>query len=344
MRQRHRASVLAVMTIVILAALAPAGITVAQAPRRTLVIGMPVTPPNLPHLGVYVAKDLGYFEEEGINLELAAFESGLQSLRGGVSGSVDILGASSEPVINAISRGAKIRSIFSYAHRLTVVMAAQESVRRPADLRGKNLGIQEVGAFREVMTRAVLHSAGLTQQDVNYVPVSSAGYITALIGNKIDTAILHIDQAYMARTKKASLHPLVPLWEIMPSYWYGTFSTTEELLRKDSDLLARAVAAIIKAHRFMYRNKERTLDLASKHTGYPKEVLGPAYDALAAAKVWPVNDGMPAEMVQVTINKMVEIGLLKENEKPKVEHVVDRGPANAALAKLGRWTDDSGWK
>ena len=332
------------MTIVILAALAPAGITVAQVPRRTLVIGMPVTPPNLPHLGVYVAKDLGYFDEEGINLELAAFESGLQSLRGGVSGSVDILGASSEPVIAAISRGAKIRSIFSYAHRLTVVMAAQESIRRPADLRGKNVGIQEVGAFREVMTRAVLHSAGLTQQDVNYVPVSSAGYITALIGNKIDTAILHIDQAYMARTKKASLHPLVPLWEIMPSYWYGTFSTTEELLRKDSDLLARAVAAIIKAHRFMYRNKERTLDLASKHTGYPKEVLGPAYDALAAAKVWPVNDGMPAEMVQVTINKMVEIGLLKENEKPKVEHVVDRGPANAALAKLGRWTDDSGWK
>src|SRR2546427_1367075 len=334
---------LAIITLVLLAALVAADIAKAQGPRR-LVIGMPVPPPNLPHIGVYIAKELGYFDEEGINVELAAFESGLQSLRGGVAGGLDIVGASSEPVITVISRGTKIRSIFSYAHRLTVVMAAQESIRRPADLRGKNLGIQEVGAFREVMTRAVLHSAGLTQQDVNYVPVSSAGYITALIGNKIDTAILHIDQAYMARTKKASLHPLVPLWEIMPSYWYGTFSTTEELLRKDSDLLARAVAAIIKAHRFMYRNKERTLDLASKHTGYPKEVLGPAYDALAAAKVWPVNDGMPAEMVQVTINKMVEIGLLKENEKPKVEHVVDRGPANAALAKLGRWTDDSGWK
>ena len=334
---------LAIITLVLLAALVAADIAKAQGPRR-LVIGMPVTPPNLPHIGVYIAKELGYFDEQGINVELTAFESGLQSLRGGVAGGLDIVGASSEPIITVISRGAKIRIIFSYAHRLTVVMAAQESIRRPADLRGKNLGIQEVGAFREVMTRAVLHSAGLTQQDVNYVPVSSAGYITALIGNKIDTAILHIDQAYMARTKKASLHPLVPLWEIMPSYWYGTFSTTEELLRKDSDLLARAVAAIIKAHRFMYRNKERTLDLASKHTGYPKEVLGPAYDALAAAKVWPVNDGMPAEMVQVTINKMVEIGLLKENEKPKVEHVVDRGPANAALAKLGRWTDDSGWK
>ena len=41
---------------------------------------MPVTPPNLPHIGVYIAKELGYFDEEGINVELTAFESGLQSL------------------------------------------------------------------------------------------------------------------------------------------------------------------------------------------------------------------------------------------------------------------------
>jgi ABC-type nitrate/sulfonate/bicarbonate transport system substrate-binding protein len=333
----------AITTLIILAALAPASIAAAQSSRR-LVIGMPVTPPNLPHVGVYIAKELGYFDEQGINVELTAFESGIQSLRGGVAGGLDIVGASSEPIITAISRGAKMRSIFSYAHRLTVVMAAQESIRRAADLRGRNLGIQDVGAFREVMTRAVLHSAGLSPQDVNYVPVASAGYIAALVSNKIDTAILHIDQAYMARAKKASLHPLIPLWEVMPNYWYGTFTANEELIRKEPDLLSRAVAAIIRAHRFMYRNKERTLDLASKHTGYPKEVLSPAYDALAAAKVWPVNDGMPAEMVDVTINKLVEIGLLKENEKPKVEQVVDRGPANTALAKLGRWTDDTAWK
>jgi NitT/TauT family transport system substrate-binding protein len=335
---------LTVMILIIIAILMAPGNAKAQAPQRKLVIGMPVTPPNLPHVGVYLAKELGYFDEEGINVELTAFESGLQSLRGGIAGGLDLVGASSEPVITVISRGAKIRSIFSYAHRLTVVMAAQESIRKPSELRGKNLGIQDVGAFREVMTRAVLQSAGLTSKDVNYVPVSSAGYIAALMENRIDTAILHIDQAHMARTKKASLHPLVPLWDVMPNYWYGTFTTNEEFLRKEPDLLSRAVAAIIKAHRFMYRNKDRTLELASKHTGYPKEVLSPAYDALAAAKVWPVNDGMPAEMVEVTINKLVEIGLLKETEKPKAEQVVDRGPANAALAKLGRWTDDPKWR
>src|SRR2546428_6410249 len=144
---------LAIITLVLLAALVAADIAKAQGPRR-LVIGMPVTPPNLPHIGVYIAKELGYFDEEGINVELAAFESGLQSLRGGVAGGLDIVGASSEPVITVISRGTKIRSIFSYAHRLTVVMAAQEKMPETADLPGKKPRLQEAGAFPRGMTQA----------------------------------------------------------------------------------------------------------------------------------------------------------------------------------------------
>src|SRR5262245_11076276 len=138
---------LTLMLLVVLVALIAPGTAKAQAPQRKLVIGMPVTPPNLPHVGIYLAKDLGYFNEEGINVELTAFESGLQSLRGGIAGGLDLVGASSEPVITVISRGAKIRSIFSYAHKLTVVMAAQESIRKPTDLRGKNLGIKAVEHF-----------------------------------------------------------------------------------------------------------------------------------------------------------------------------------------------------
>src|SRR5215469_1864191 len=121
---------LAIMTLGILLAVAAAGMASAQIPRRSLVIGMPVTPPNLPHIGVYIAKELGYFDEQGINVELTAFESGLQSLRGGIAGGVDVVAASSEPIVTVISRGAKIRTIFSYAHRLTVVMAAQDSIRK----------------------------------------------------------------------------------------------------------------------------------------------------------------------------------------------------------------------
>jgi hypothetical protein len=53
---------------------------------------------------------------------------------------------------------------------------------------------------------------------------------------------------------------------------------------------------------------------------------------------------MPADMVQTTTDTLPEIGLPEEDEQPRVERVVDREPANGALARLGRWRDDPGWR
>src|SRR5262249_18713148 len=74
-------------------------------PLTHLVVGMPVTPPNLPHVGVYLARDLGYFADEGLDVEIKSFESGVQVLRGGISGGIDVVGSSSEPVVAAIAQG-----------------------------------------------------------------------------------------------------------------------------------------------------------------------------------------------------------------------------------------------
>src|SRR5213593_3806933 len=134
MRSRTLQTVgLAAVLACLLAACAPARLAPAIAPTavvspRHLVLGMPVTPPNLPHVGVYVAQELGYFADEGLDIEIKSFESGVQVLRGGISGGIDIVGSSSEPVIAAIAQGASLRVIYSYAHSLTVAMVVREDI------------------------------------------------------------------------------------------------------------------------------------------------------------------------------------------------------------------------
>jgi ABC-type nitrate/sulfonate/bicarbonate transport system substrate-binding protein len=172
---------------------------------KHVVVGMPVTPPNLPHVGVYLARDLGYFAEEGLDVEIKSFESGVQVLRGGIAGDIDVVGSSSEPVVAAIAQGANLKVIYSYAHALTVSLVVQDAIKTPSDLRGKNMGIQDVGAFREMMSRVVLKQAGLTPEDVHYVPVASANYIQGLLSGQIDTAVLHVDQALNAQSRQAGL-------------------------------------------------------------------------------------------------------------------------------------------
>src|SRR2546428_69504 len=92
-------------------------------------------------------------------------------------------------------------------------MLVQGDIKSCKDLKGRKIGIQEVGAFNEVMSRAVMASCGLTPKDVQYIPVSTKGRVPGLLNDQIDTAILHVDQALVAKKKKSDLNILVNLWE-----------------------------------------------------------------------------------------------------------------------------------
>jgi ABC-type nitrate/sulfonate/bicarbonate transport system substrate-binding protein len=104
------------------------------------------------------------------------------------------------------------------------------------------------------------------------------------------------------------------------------------------------MTALVKANRFMYKDKAKTIEIATKYTQQDPEVVAQTYDILAAAGAWPVNDGLPREMVEWTINRQVELGTIKAEEKPSYEKLVDISVIQAALAKLGgRMTGDKRW-
>ena len=71
---------------------------------KKLVLAMAVTPPNLVHIPPYLAKDLGYFKEEGLDVEIVSFEGGVGSLRAMMAGSADLALTSADPPISAPPR------------------------------------------------------------------------------------------------------------------------------------------------------------------------------------------------------------------------------------------------
>src|SRR6201988_5137668 len=154
--------------------------------KRKVVFGVPVTPPNVVHIPPYIANDMGFFAENNIEVEFVTFEGGTQTLRGSVAGGLDITGTSSDPAIIAAARGAGTKVLGTYSHKLSQSMLVQGDIKSCKDLKGRKIGIQEVGAFNEVMSRAVLATCGLTPKDVQYVPVSTNGPVPGLLSNQID--------------------------------------------------------------------------------------------------------------------------------------------------------------
>jgi ABC-type nitrate/sulfonate/bicarbonate transport system substrate-binding protein len=312
--------------------------------KRKVVFGVPVTPPNVVHIPPYVAKEMGFFAESNIEPEFVNFEGGTQTLRGSVSGGLDITGTSSDPAIIAAARGAGTKVLGTYSHKLSQSMAVQGDIKSCKDLKGKKIGIQEVGAFNEVMSRAVLASCGLTPKDVQYVFISTKGRVAGLLANQIDTAILHVDQALVAIKKKPDLKILVNLWETLPKWLYAAYIAPEKEIASNKQLYIDIMTALVKANRFMYKDKAKTVEIATKYTQQDAGVVGQTYDLLASVGAWPVNDGLPKDMVEWTINKQVELGSIKAEEKPSYDKLIDVSIIQAAVAKAGgRMTGDKRW-
>jgi ABC-type nitrate/sulfonate/bicarbonate transport system substrate-binding protein len=287
---------------------------------------------------------MGFFGEQGIEVEIVTFEGGVQSLRGSVAGGLDIAGTSADPAIAAATKGAGTKAIGTYSHKLSQSMLVQGDIKACKDLKGRKIGIQEVGGFSDVLSRAVMASCGLTSKDAQFIFVSTKGRVAGLLAGQIDTAILHVDQAIVAKKKKSDLNILVNLWEPLPKWLYAVYIAPEKQISENRQLYVDLMASLIKANRFIYNNKAKTVEIASKHTTADPDVVSQTYDILTAAGAWAVNEGLPKDMVEWTINNQVEIGMIKAADKPTYEKLVDLSIIQAALAKAGgRLTGDKRW-
>src|SRR5689334_19076807 len=70
--------------------------------KTKLVFGGAVTPPSMVHLPPYVAKQMGFFDDVGLDVEIVSFEGGVGALRAGASGGLDVVATSSDPLFAAV--------------------------------------------------------------------------------------------------------------------------------------------------------------------------------------------------------------------------------------------------
>ena len=308
----------------------------ASAAKMTL--GMPTTPPNLVHIGPWVAREQGFFADEGLDVEIVTFEGGVYVIRNVVSGALDAGAGVGAAVAVSVAKKAGIKAIFGSTPKFASALTARSNIKTIQDLKGKKLGVQEIGGFADVLSRMVLAKAGIKPEEVTFIPIASAD-VPPLVAGQIDTAVLHVDQLMLARQKDPSFHPLVKFWELEPNQLFNVVVAQEKKLAAEPAKYQALVRAWAKANRFMYTNKARTVEIAMKFANIPRDVAEPAYEELVKGRVWAQNDGLPRAKVEYTIDRMVKVGSIKAEERPKHEDYVAVSLIEEALKRLPRVAD-----
>ena len=315
-------------------ALAAPGLAAAQ--QAKLVVAMPTTPPNVVHMPIHIATDLGMFKKYGLTVETVALEGGVKTYRAMVAENADVASASGPFAIVGMARGAKTKVILANAPKLEASMVVRENIKTMADLKGKRIGIQQPGGFADVLSRGVLRAAKLDPKEVNFVSIASED-VPALVANQVDTAILHVEQELIARSKVPGLHAIARLWEIQPKNLYNAMAVSEKTATEKRAALKAFVKGHIEATRAIYLDKQKVLPIIMKYTQLPRDVASETYDFMVKNCIWDANDGLGPDRINFTSDLMTKVGNIPAGKTPKYEEIVDLSFAREAIKELGEW-------
>ena len=322
-------------TVALLAAAALMLPTAAGAQQK-VVIGIPTSPPNIVHMPTIVAKELGLYKKAGLDVEIVSLGDGVKVYRALLAGNIDFGLTPGAPTIIGRSNGAEVKALSANLPKFEASMVVRAEIKTMEDLKGKRIGIQEPGGFADILSRSVLRAAKIDPKDVNFVSIASED-VPALVANQVDTAILHVEQEMLAKSKVPDLHAIGRMWELQPKTLYTFLSATEKTIKEKPAVVQAVVTANIEATRIMYMDKAKILPILVKQTGYPEKILSESFDFMVKECIWDANTGLGAERFEFTANLMTKVGNIPEGKTPRPEDVIHAAFAKEALAVLGEW-------
>jgi NitT/TauT family transport system substrate-binding protein len=151
-----------------------------------LKIGTATTPPPaLPESTLWLARDLGFYQKEGLDVELieaTATPSVIAAMR---SGDVDVGNINSEDVIRlSATKDLEMRTINSSNGRNFFMIVGKTSIGSVSELAGKSFAVSRVGGQDHALSTKVLTARSVAPDRLNYVAIGAPNVrAQALIAN-----------------------------------------------------------------------------------------------------------------------------------------------------------------
>lgn len=320
------------LAVIAAAALLPAA---ALAQANKLVVGMPTTPPNVVHMPVIVGIDLGLYKKYGVDVSTIALDGGVKVYRALLSGNIDVAMAPAAVTAVGIAKGSKVKAVLGTLDKFEASMVVHGNIKTMADLKGKRIGIQQPGGFADILSRVVLRHAHVNPKDVHFVTIATED-VPALVADQVDTAILHVEQEMLAKSKVPSLHAIARMWKLAPKQMYNFYAVTDKTIAEKPKAVEAFVKGTIEATRIMYKDKAKVMPILVKHTGYPEKIISETYDYLKKECIWDANTGLSPARINFTSNLMKKVHRI-EGKAPTYDQIVDKKFAAEAIKQLGLW-------
>ncbi len=211
-----------------------------------------------------VEPDKGFFRARGIEMVYMPGTGGGDAVRNLLSGQADVAFTDPGSFYAALDKGEKLRAIYDiYPQNVfNVVSLKSANIRKPADLKGKRIGVYSLSSGTLANLQLLLNQAGLSTRDVTIVVTGLLNFAPLMQG-QVDATAATDTGLLVARARGVGE---VNVMEVRDSLNLSSdlFVVREETYQKRKEVLRRFLAAYRDSAQWMMDQPEEAAKLAVK--------------------------------------------------------------------------------
>ena len=218
-----------------------------------------------PHAVLWVARDAGLFEKNGLRTDVAYIRSGSTMAQTLVSGEIQMAQMGGPAMLAAGVAGMDVTFIAVALNTTPIVIMGTAS--KMEDLKGKAVGITRFGSNTDISARFAIRKAGLQpEKDVALVQLEDyPGIMGGIASGRIAAGALA--DPFTDAAKKLGYKEIADIAAMGLEFPFVGIAAKKSYLKEHADIAQRFVRAYVEAIAIYKNNRELAMKITSKYTG-----------------------------------------------------------------------------
>lgn len=270
---------------------------------------------------MWAVKDLGFLKKYNVDGEVVMVPGTTRQIQALLGNSIDFAHLDAAGTIRAIHNGADIVLVGSSLNKFPFSLVAQKEIRKPADLKGKKIGIVGFGGANDLAVNILLREWNIPRESVSVIQAGGgANRLVAMSAKALDATVLSYPE--FGEALRMGMHELGNLDELKSGeYPMSVVAVRRSFLAKNRDVVKRFLMAYAEATYQFKTNKVKGIDLYRSRLKQDNiKALEETYNYFAPKFAFPIR--ISRSGMANTLDMMV-----KENSKidARIEKYIDEG-------------------
>jgi NitT/TauT family transport system substrate-binding protein len=206
---------------------------------------------------IYSARQLGFFKQRGIDLDISRGFGSLAAIQAVSTGQFDIGGAQTGAILLSIIKGGNLRlaATQGYDATLGILVAEKNPIRTPKDLEGKKIGVTPTSADTPFLP-AYCRLAGTDFDKLKIVQLDSKILEQSAMSGVVDAILVTGLSSIPNFVSENIPFRMLPYSHVgLQFYWQNTI-VSSAYMEKNKELVDNVVQGILEGIKFMLLNPQ----------------------------------------------------------------------------------------